>query len=164
MKTLKFILLFVLFFTLGPNELFAQEANISAGGEATGNGGAVSFTVGQFAYQTINGTVGSLAEGLQQPYEISMVTGMRENDIQLKITAYPNPTSDYLILKIPGELAKDHKYILIDISGKTLDQQKIIANETEIEMGALDAGSYFITVLAGEQKVQTFKIIKNQDR
>ena len=47
----------------------AQSAVVSVGGDAQGNGGSVSYTVGQVAVQTVansNGSV-SVAEGVQQP-------------------------------------------------------------------------------------------------
>jgi len=46
----------------------------STGGNATGSGGSVSYTVGQITYRTFSGTNGSIAEGVQQTYEISVVT------------------------------------------------------------------------------------------
>ena len=53
----------------------AQSAVVSVGGDAQSNGGSVSYTVGQVAVQTVansNGSV-SVAEGVQQPYEIMTV-------------------------------------------------------------------------------------------
>ncbi|MCP4553263.1 MAG: T9SS C-terminal target domain-containing protein, partial [Bacteroidetes bacterium] len=41
----------------------------TSGGEASGSGGAVSYSVGQVVCQTYSGTNGSVAEGVQQPYE-----------------------------------------------------------------------------------------------
>ena len=58
--------------------LHAQEAIFTTGGEASGNGGSASFSVGQVAYQTYSGTSGSLVEGVQQPYEITVLNGTEE--------------------------------------------------------------------------------------
>jgi len=103
---MKTILLFILT-GLGGISLLAQQTVSSAGGNAaTGGGGTVSYTVGQVAYTTItNGVNGSVAQGVQQPYEISVVTALEEaNDISLEFSVYPNPFTDYLILKIEGEV------------------------------------------------------------
>jgi hypothetical protein len=43
-----------------------------AGGEATGSGGSVSYSVGQVVYTTNTGINGSVAQGVQQPYEFQM--------------------------------------------------------------------------------------------
>lgn len=46
----------------------AQQATLSAGGDATGAGGSVSFSVGQVAYQHVSDVGGSVNEGVQQPF------------------------------------------------------------------------------------------------
>ena len=57
--------------------LFGQQAVVTAGAEATGTGGTVSYSVGQVVYQTHAGTNGSVAEGVQQPYEISVLSSAK---------------------------------------------------------------------------------------
>ena len=54
----------------------AQNTTSAAGGEATGGGGVVTYTVGQTFYITNTGASVSLAEGVQQAYEISIETGI----------------------------------------------------------------------------------------
>lgn len=49
----------------------AQETTLTAGGEATGSGGSVSYSIGQLFYMTKTGTTGSVSEGVQQPIEIA---------------------------------------------------------------------------------------------
>ena len=89
----------VLFLGLGLTGLQAQEAIPASGGEASGTGGTTSYSIGQVVYTINTGTNGSVAEGLQQPYEISMVTGIEQaKEINLLFSAYPNPATDLLIL------------------------------------------------------------------
>ncbi len=52
----------------------AQEVIPASGGNATGSGGSVSYSAGQVFYSIITGETGSVAEGVRQPYEISVVT------------------------------------------------------------------------------------------
>ncbi|MEJ5266144.1 MAG: hypothetical protein WHT29_12590, partial [Bacteroidales bacterium] len=86
---------------LGLTGLQAQESVNATGGNAFGSGGSVSYSVGQVVYTTNSGTNGSVAQGVQQPYEISVVTGLEEaKGINLSVSAYPNPTTDYLTLRI----------------------------------------------------------------
>ena len=81
--------------------LKAQEAIPSSGGNASGSGGSVNYSFGQIVYTTNTGINGSVAQGVQQPYEISVVTGVEEaNGINLIWTAYPNPATDHLQLKV----------------------------------------------------------------
>ena len=51
----------------------AQNAVVPVGGTASGNGGTVTYTVGQIAVQTNSDGTASISEGVQQPYEISVV-------------------------------------------------------------------------------------------
>jgi hypothetical protein len=37
---------------------------------------------------------------VQQPYEISITTGVKETTINLEMNVYPNPTTNYLTLKV----------------------------------------------------------------
>jgi len=84
--------------------LKGQETIPATGGNATSIGGSVSYTVGQVTYNTFSGTNGTIAQGVQQPYEISVVTAIRNTEeINLECLVYPNPTSGLvkLVLKSP---------------------------------------------------------------
>lgn len=52
---------------LGTNSLFAQQGNAAAGGEATGAGGMVSYTIGLVDYINATSNSGTITQGLQQP-------------------------------------------------------------------------------------------------
>ena len=156
------VLLLVLILT----RLEAQEAIPSTGGNASGSGGSVSYSFGQIVYTTNTGINGSVAQGVQQPYEISVVTGVEEaNGINLIWTAYPNPATDHLQLKVESNFnfsLSTLTYSLYDISGKLLENKTIERNETTIAMGSLSSSTYFIKVYDNKKtEVKTFKIIKN---
>jgi hypothetical protein len=140
----------------------AQESINATGGNALGSGGSVSYSVGQFMYLTKTGTNGSVAEGVQQPYEISVVTEIDEaKGINLLITASPNPTTDYLTLKIDGFDISNLSYRLFDVNGIILQNEKITGTQTSIVMSNLVPAFYFVTVIQENKEVKTFKIIKN---
>ena len=152
----------LLAFTFSLSTATAQESINATGGDASGSGGSASYSVGQVAYQTHTGTSGSVAEGVQQPYEISVVTGLEEaEDINLSVSAYPNPTTDYLELKVESEKLKDLSYQLYDMNGKLLQSEKITGNQTSIIMSNLLPAAYFVRVVQGNKEVKTFKIIKH---
>ncbi len=145
--------------------LQAQESLTSAGGEASGDGGTVSYTLGQVSYSTYTGTTGSITEGVQQPYEISVVNGIEELGISLQITAYPNPVTDHLFLKIADDTpvgTSRWTASLYDIKGSVIKQQIIVSHETTIDMTDLQSATYFLKVINDNKEVKTFKIIKNQ--
>ncbi len=142
--------------------LQAQQSINTAGGNASGSGGSVSYSVGQIVYQTHAGTGGSALEGVQQPYEISVVTAIEEaKEIKLWFSAYPNPTTDYLTLSIDEYDISNLSYQIFDINGNLLQSEKITNNQTNIVMSNLVPASYFVKVTGSKNVVKTFKIIKN---
>ena len=152
----------LLFLGLGLTGLQAQTSVNATGGNASGSGGSASYSVGQVVYTTHTGTSGSVAEGVQQPYEISVVTGLEEaQSINLSVTAYPNPTTDYLTLRIDEFEISNLSFQLYDMNGKLLQNAKITGNQTSIAMGNLVPANYFVKVIQGNKEVKTFKIIKN---
>lgn len=142
----------------------AQQTTVTAGGDASGSGGSASWSVGQMVYTTHSGANGSMAQGVQQPYEISVVLGNEEPIwLNFGISAYPNPTTDYLTLEI-GDHATDRLgYQLFDLHGRLLADKKIKNKETAIPMAHLSAATYFLKITTHNNKVavKTFKIIKN---
>ena len=152
----------VLLLGLGLTGLQAQTSVNATGTNASGSGGTVSYSVGQVVYTTNTGASGSVAQGVQQPFEISIVTGIEEaKGINLSVSAYPNPTTDYLTLSISEFEISNLTYQLYDISGKLLQSEKITGNQTNIVMSNLVPANYFVKVIAGNQLIKEFKIIKN---
>ena len=152
----------VLLLGLGLTGLQAQTSVNATDGDVSGSGGSVSYSVGQVVYTTHTGTSGSVAEGVQQPYEISVVTGLEEaQSINLSVTAYPNPTTDYLTLRIDEFEISNLSFQLYDMNGKLLQNEKITGNQTSIVMSNLLPATYFVKVIQGNKEVKTFKIIKN---
>jgi hypothetical protein len=152
----------VLLLGLGLTGLQAQECVNATGGNASGSGGSASYSVGQVVYTTHTGTSGSVAEGVQQPYEISVVTAIEEaKGINLSVSAYPNPTTDYLTLEVKEFDLSNLSFQLYDMNGKLLLNEKITGNQTSIVMSNLVPATYFVKVIQGSKEVKTFKIIKN---
>jgi hypothetical protein len=157
---LKLSALFLL--ALGLTGLHAQELPTATGGDAQGNGGTVSYSVGQVTYSTHTGTSGSVAQGVQQPFEISVITGIEEaKGISLMISAYPNPSTDFITLKVENFTLSTLHFQLFDMNGKLLQNEKITGNETSIAMSNLVPATYFVKVIQGKKEVKTFKILKN---
>ena len=154
----------VLLLGLGLTGLQAQTSVNATGTNASGSGGSVSYSVGQVVYTNNTGTNGSVAQGVQQPFEISIVTGIEEaKGINLSVSAYPNPTTDFLNLKVDASTPlsiQSMSYQLYDINGKLLENKKIEGNETSIVMSNLVPATYFVKVTEGNKEVKTFKIVK----
>lgn len=140
---------------------FAQEIILTAGGEAAGNNGSVTYSVGQVAFQASESTAGSLSEGIQIPYEIYDITNVEDVNINLKATVYPNPVSENLILDIKDCALIDLSYQIFDMNGKILKNESISNSNTMINMSSYTRATYFIKVFDNNKIIKTFKIIKN---
>jgi len=157
----------VLLLGLGLTGLQAQTSINATGGNASGSGGSASYSVGQVVYTTNTGTTGSVAQGVQQPFEILVVTGLEEaKGINLSVTAYPNPTTDYLTLEVPDFQLFPFPFYLYDMTGKLLQNEKITGKQTSIVMSNLVPANYFVKIIKtsrdlSQQEIKTFKIIKN---
>lgn len=147
------------FVVLGLGGLYAQEAVVPTGGEALGTGGGVSYSIGQIAYQVQTSTQYSLIQGVQQPFEISMV-GIEKEHIRLKATAFPNPTRHNLTLSLEHEPRHEYSFRLADLTGNQVRRGELTEKQTVISMHDLSAGAYFLFVDKLDVKMSTFKIIK----
>ena len=140
----------------------AQKTIPATGGNASGSGGSVSYTVGQITFSKLSGTNGSVVQGVQQPFEISVVTGIDDaKGIDLILSAYPNPATDFVTLKIGNYNNIDLSYQLFDISGNLLENKKIEGNEITIPFANRSSSVYFLKVTDKNKEVKIFKIIKN---
>ncbi len=160
MKHKKLKLSAILLLGLGLTGLQAQTSVNATGGNASGSGGSASYSVGQVVYTTNTGISGSVSQGVQQPFEISVVTSIEEAQ-GITLLAYPNPTTDYLTLFIGEFECSNLFYQLYDINGRLLHNGKISGTQTTIVMSNYVSGNYFVKVIQGSKELKTFKIIKN---
>jgi hypothetical protein len=138
----------------------AQQATTASGGDASGSGGTVAFSVGQVVYTTDIGTNGSVAQGVQQAYEIFTV-GIKETELNMSLSVFPNPTANNLTLQISDYNNEKLSYKLYDMQGRLLSNGQVTAKQTQINTASLPTASYFMNVVNQENKsVQSFKIIK----
>lgn len=158
-KKIKLSTLFLL--GLGLTNVHSQETTTTTGGDASGSGGSASYTVGQVVYTTDTGTNGTVAKGVQQPYEISIVSGLKEiTGISLVCTAHPNPTNDVLILNVTSLVKNNLIYKLYDVNGKLLESNQITTIETSVTMFPFAAGTYILKIYDNSKEIKSFKIIK----
>jgi len=156
----KFLFIFALMcisFTVS----YAQESIVSSGDNETGLGGSSSYSVAQILYNVNSGSNGFVTQGVQQPYEIIALGTDDFAEINLVMSAYPNPTIDAVHLVFSDDKWTDLSYQLFDSSGRTLSKlQKITASETLLPMQEKQVGIYFVSVSNADKTVKTFKIIK----
>jgi len=151
----------VFLFWLGLSGLQAQGTISTAGGNFSGSGGSVSYSIGQMVYTSNKGTGGSVSPGVQQAYEISIETAMKKTKgITLQCTVFPNPTTDFVMLKVEDFKIENLSYQLFDMSGKLLESKLVENMETSIAMDQHPSATYFLKVIQKDKVVKSFKIIK----
>jgi hypothetical protein len=153
----------IVFWGLTMTGLHAQEAILPSGMDISGTSGSVSYSIGQIFYSTHSEPDEySSAEGVQQPYEIQVITGLDQNTgIDLELNIYPNPVNSILFLKIDDNDYENYIYHLYNANGKLLESKKILGKTSNINMEYLKTASYFLKVTANQKEIKTFKIIKH---
>lgn len=141
---------------------FAQQTITTTGGNASSTGGSSSFTIGQTVYSTNTGVTASEAQGVQQPYEISIVIGLEiAKSIDVSFIVYPNPSNKYVVLNI-GDYESDKLHAqLFDATGKLIYKTDIKQQKTTIAMGKLSNGIYLLRVVDANKEIKTFRIVKS---
>ncbi|MBK8242341.1 MAG: T9SS type A sorting domain-containing protein [Saprospiraceae bacterium] len=156
---IKFLFIFASLIFTAP-ELYSQNGFVTLGGNTSGNGGTLSYSVGQLVYKSQTGFNGNINQGVQQPYEIFTVA-IAEEFLDISVSIFPNPTLDMLIININDVDSKTLNYQLYDIQGKLLIRHNIFKNQTKITTENLPASTYVLKINSENKPIQSFKIIKN---
>ena len=149
-----------LFLILVAIEAKAQSNMVASGGTASGSGGTLTYTMGQIDYQTVNGSGGSLSQGVQQPFEIASLDTDDYPNIILHMKVYPNPFETQIILSISDFTSAYLEYTVYDMQGKLLISNKISTVETSVSLENQQAATYLLQVTDSGQLLKTFIIIK----
>ena len=161
MKQIPILIAFLAYFG---TTVFAQSAIVPVGGDAQSNNGSVGYTVGQIAVQTSansNSSI-SVAEGVQQPYEIMTVGVDEYPQIVLNAIVYPNPTENLIQLQLNGvEIPMDgFRANLYDGNGKLLQTVSVIEDITSFQIGQYATGTYYMELRDGKRVLKTFKVVR----
>ena len=140
---------------------FGQTSTNASGGGTSNTSGSISYSIGQVAYQSVSNPSGSVSQGVQYAFEISTLS-LEENKFNFTLTAFPNPTTENLNLRVGNFNQEKLNYKLMDAQGKTIEQGAILAQETTLDLQQLPTATYFVEVHNEGKKVHVFKIIKNQ--
>lgn len=147
---------------IGFNTAYSQSNTVAGGGIGIGSGGSSSFAIGQVFYFTLANEKENATKKTQQASRISAFKNENLSDILLDVNIFPNPTSGNVVLKIDNVSPDVFNYLLYDLLGRLVMNQKVKSNETIIRMDKLVDAMYVLKVNRNNQEVKTFKIIKNQ--
>lgn len=149
------------FFSICAGTARGQQTVPATGGTATGTGGSVSYTVGQTTFHVLTGTTEFIIEGVQQPFEISVLTAIdNTDDILLEYSVYPNPTTGMIWLVIGSPHPEEYSFQLFDMSGRLFRLTNITESKTEISLSNIPGSLFFLRVIRDNLEIKVFKIVK----
>lgn len=160
MKKYKPTILIVILFSVMASSISAQESLNSGGRDANSTSGSVAYSIGQLFVAATGDANNIVIEGVQQPFEISVHTGIEEGGINLEMLVYPNPAQNELFLKIAPEFEKNLWYQLVNLSGQEIIRDEIHQSSTKINVRTLSRAIYFLQINNEKGIIKSFKIIK----
>ena len=160
-QNVHFFVFLAIFFCLAP-EAQAQQTALSSGGNGSGTGGSFAYSVGQTMYTAQSNSITSLSKGVQQGYELFLITGLEEEDrFGLAATVFPNPTSNYLTVEIKNYTpTMALEIFLFDAKGQQVHRQRVVDVQTQIAVEHLASALYMLKLVQGDKLVKAVKVIK----
>ena len=142
--------------------LTGQTSVNTCGGDGTGNGGSVAFSIGQVFFQVVEDPQISFSEGVQQAFEISIVDGIEEEDpLSFVISAFPNPTMDVLHIELKDEFTGSVMFQVHDAIGNLIQEGEVSTSKFTIQTTDWSGGAYYLHVYNTDSlQSSTLKFIK----
>lgn len=157
-----FLFLFVFWGEVFPQTL-SHEVMVPVAGLANTSSFEYTQTIGETAVEIISGSGFELTQGFQQP---SIEAIMQEDNIGNGVEAYPNPAIDYIKVKLFGNVAREFRIDLINITGTIVKTSKVkfITNYNHvhrIDVNNLLRGLYYVRIISMDGVFnRSFKIEK----
>jgi hypothetical protein len=143
-------------------QLKAQQTTLSSGGNGSGTGGSFAYSVGQTMYTAQSNSSTSLSKGVQQGFELFLITGLEDEDrFGLAATVFPNPTSNYLTVELKNYSPDTAiEIFLFDSKGQQVHRQQVVDVQTQIAVEYLSPALYVLKLIQGNKLVKVVKVIK----
>lgn len=149
------------FLVLLSNFSYAQQVLSSSGGTGQNSSGSISYTLGELVIDTKVKGATTITQGFHQNQII--VTAISEPSVSgFSMVVFPNPTNDFVTLKIEKGEIQNLGFILFEAQGRFLLKEQVTGSEQTVSFEQLNPGAYFIKILKNGMELQTFKIVKTQ--
>ncbi len=141
----------------------SHQVLVPAAGLATAGAIDYSQTIGETAVEIIGSEGFELTQGFQQPrITISLVPVLEGSGVDV----YPNPATDFIDVKLFGDVARKFRIEIINITGMIVNTMTLnfITNYNyiqQIDITRLTIGFYLVKVASDDSKIyRIFKIEK----
>jgi hypothetical protein len=149
--------LYLVFLLFNSITSIAQVSPIAGGGSFKDNRGSISYSIGVVNFVQTNNRDINLSQGLQNPFELFLVT---EDNTRDNFLVYPNPTNDVSFIVEKKYYGENLKYVLVDINGRILERSSSNSNKTRVSLQKYNSGIYFLQILKKNKKISVYKIFK----
>ncbi len=124
---------------------------------------SLSWSIGEVMTESFSTNDLFLTQGFQQSMDYATNIKLdKTNDFYISI--YPNPASNYLFVKIPSSTSfiQNNSFLLsvIDVNGKTIMNQKINQQVSNINISDYLSGVYFIKIINPNSNFQQTTIVQ----
>ncbi|MEL6391536.1 MAG: T9SS type A sorting domain-containing protein [Bacteroidota bacterium] len=122
------------------------------------NTGNLHWTVGEVAVDySVNGI--TLAQGFHQGYYDLVISSIFEApELNLSLTAFPNPTMGQLTLE--GTWDRGDRVQMTDLMGRPVIEAELDPNRMDFDMANYPNGVYLLSVSREGRILKTFQVIK----
>ena len=135
----------------------AQSSTVCSGGEGSGPGGSVSFSIGQLVVESTIDSEGSISPGVQQVYESASVY-VNESLFDNTLMLYPNPTTQFIQMDF-GKIFTG-QVMVFDAAGNVILNQNVNAMECRIDAAAWSSGLYMVHVVKDNESAAVHSVLK----
>lgn len=73
---------------------------------------------------------------------------------------YPNPASESLMLNYTGDIFPNSEIVVTDVAGRIVLRQSLTEQLQTLHISQLQAGTYLLSLMEGEKRVETVKFVK----
>jgi len=117
--------------------------------------GSVSFTITeQNSFLSYN----ILGDYQSDCFEVNVGINDQDQYNRKFFTVYPNPANDQITIEL-SKLERDPHLTIFNVNGRKVIERKIVENETQIGISALQRGVYFVR-LQNEKTIEVGKMVK----
>ena len=159
MKKLGFLIVFIWATTIAFSQTINPELVSSSGDSFSNATYQLDWSIGECATATHIAGDFVLTQGFHQNTYVITATEDLRADINMSV--YPNPATDLVSLQVESSKERNMQYTLTDISGKVLQNEKILSSLQTLNFTNYTSNVYFLTVKQENQVIKIFKIIKN---
>lgn len=161
MKSKRLVILLSLVLIFSSAVVMAQQTMSSAFDNLSSTSGSVSYTVGQMLFTDLNNLDFQIYQAINIPIETFQKNNTSIVKKETSFCAFPNPCTDFVILKFNSIESTDLIYQLFDLNGNLMKQGAITWNKTRIELIDLPPSLYLVRILENQKEIENIKFIKN---